>query len=437
MYDAPKRSLVFPLYDTASNSSVVPEDTLCDNPSGAVIFPEDPNERVLVPFLLSLNEYNVLANAVDVGADIAYGVDAQAVIWLWLRNFMCADTICDWLRNCVTEPIQTQDKLIAYGRQQCQSAAAQIQYAADYTGDPSSINDHAPDDYFSGGGTTGEELALCAAINAYVRSFAYAKIQQLDAVYAFGAGVLLLAFFLSGGLAFALMIASNIAIGGAVLAGGLTYLAARGALSDNAALSDVVCCMYDALNGTAISCANWETSLDSCGFTSGTNEAIVRDFVADSLADNCLTFYDFLGEARRAQEAGNPLDCPCDAGAFAPLSITTDDCFGTSFSATGGITYVSENMYDVEVSVPVTGGYAVHIKEASDQSFSYRRVSGAVNASVVLNNQTGTPECHYSGNGGGAIDEGNQALLELSLYRTSAQGVGTIRIRFGEVGTIS
>lgn len=437
MLNAPKRPLVYPLDQSAAIQSIIPADALCEGGSSAVIFPTDLDERVLVPFLLSFNEYNILANTIDVGADIAYGIDAQAVLYIWLRNVMCAETICDWLRNCVSEPVQTQNKIIAYGRQQCTSAAAQIAYAADYDGTASSINENAPDDNFDGGGTSGEQKALCAALNAYVRAYAYAKIQQLDVMYAFGAGALALAAFLTGGLAFALMIAANVAIGGAALAGGLAYLSARAALSDNAALDAVVCCMYDALLPLAISQANWNISLNSCGFTAGTNAAIVRDFIDSSLADNYLTFADILGESRRAETEGNPLDCPCDADEFVPVSITTDDCLAGVFSTTGSITYITENIYDVDVSVPVVGGFGIHIKEAGDSAFSYRRLSGTVNASVILNNQTGTPVCNWSGNGGGAIDEGNQALLEISLYRTTAQGPGIVQIRFGEPGTIS
>lgn len=120
-------------------------------------------------------------------------------------------------------------------------------------------------------------------------------------------------------------------------------------------------------------------------------------------------------------------ECPPD---LTPIGIATTDCQGGTFSAAAGVTYVSDDMWDIDISIPVPGGYGAHIKDDADGVFAYEVVSGVANATVCLNYQGGAPGvCHYSGNGGGFIDQ-NQALKELSIYRTNAQGVGVVRIHF-------
>jgi hypothetical protein len=316
--------------------------------------------------------------------------------------------------------ITVQNKIQQYAAQQQQSKAAQEQYEADYTGNPSSVNPDAPDDNFDGGGTPEETRALCAAITAYVHALAYAKIQQLDVIYAAGAGLLALAAFLTGGLAFVLAIAANIAIGGAALAAGLSYIAARNALSDQNALDDVACCMNDVLIPLAISEANWNTALTGCSWGAGSNQEIVRGFIADSLAANYLTFVDMLGEANKASDEGTPLDCACDV--FSPVSYAVVDCIGGGAGGSGTIAFVSGDEYDVELIAEATGGFSAHIREQTGQLFAYRNL-GTVNTSAVRN---ADDSCTYAGVGGGAINQ-NQYLKELTLYDTSAH---TVRIRF-------
>lgn len=229
-------------------------------------------------------------------------------VWSEAFNFAECPSIASG--NDVTE-IQTQNKITSYAAQQRQSEAANEAYLAEYTGDPSSINPDAPDDNFVGAGTLPETQAFCAALTAFVHSFAYAKIQQLDVVYAAGAGALALAAFLTGGLAFVLAIAANVLIGGAALAGALSYASARAALTDAQALADVVCCMKTALEALPITQANWNTALNACGFTAGSNAAIVRDFIAAELSNNYLVFCDMLGEANQAVGQQTPVDCEC------------------------------------------------------------------------------------------------------------------------------
>ena len=99
-YDSPSRKLPFPLRNALVFSRTTEEDTDCETVS-SFVWPVDSDERVLVPFFLSLNEYNVLASAIDVGSDIAYGEDALRVVWLWLRNMRCDVSICDAILACI------------------------------------------------------------------------------------------------------------------------------------------------------------------------------------------------------------------------------------------------------------------------------------------------------------------------------------------------
>lgn len=318
--------------------------------------------------------------------------------------------------------ITTQSKIIQYAAQQRQAAAAQQQYLEDYTGDPSSVNADAPDDNFDGGGTDDEKQALCGALQAYVRAFAYAKVQQLDVTYAAGAGLLLLAAFLTGGLAFVLAIAANVAIAGAALATGVSYMAARAALTDTSALDEVACCMDEKLEPLAIAESNWLTALDGCDFEVGSNAAIVQGFIAESLAGNYLTFVDVLGTANKAIGEDTPVDCSCDDD-FIPVSYAVVDCLGGGAGGSGTIAFVSGDTYTVDTIADIAGGFSAHIRAENGALFAYRHTTGSVNSSVV---KKADDSCVWSGSGGGASNQ-NQYLKELTLYTLTA---ATITIRF-------
>lgn len=99
-YDSEQRKLTYPL-----KHALVFEQTTEDDdciPASSFVWPEDSDERVLVPFMLSLNEYVVLSSAIDVGSDIAYGEDALRVMWLWQRNMRCEVSLCDAIASCIT-----------------------------------------------------------------------------------------------------------------------------------------------------------------------------------------------------------------------------------------------------------------------------------------------------------------------------------------------
>lgn len=99
-YDSPKRPLPYPLQNALVFSTTTEDDTEPEAVS-SFVWPADSDERVIVPFYLSLNEYNVLASTIDVGSDIAYGADALRVMWLWQRNMRIEVPLCDAILNCI------------------------------------------------------------------------------------------------------------------------------------------------------------------------------------------------------------------------------------------------------------------------------------------------------------------------------------------------
>lgn len=90
--NAAPRRLPWELRDQAAMSANTGADT---GDVGSFVWPEDPDERTLVPFYLSQREYTALASAIDVGSDIAYGDDAIAVWWLFVKNMRYPVPICD------------------------------------------------------------------------------------------------------------------------------------------------------------------------------------------------------------------------------------------------------------------------------------------------------------------------------------------------------
>ena len=101
--EANMRKLVYPLTYPETTSSVIPS-------SGFSVVPlEDifvDNETVVsLEFRLSLNEYVALANAVDVGRDIAYGNDSRMIWQLWVTAIRGLAMNCEGMIECIeTDP---------------------------------------------------------------------------------------------------------------------------------------------------------------------------------------------------------------------------------------------------------------------------------------------------------------------------------------------
>jgi hypothetical protein len=204
------------------------------------------------------------------------------------------------LMNCVDlQPYQIQ---YLYDIQQAQ----ELQALADlWDGvNPSSVNENTPDDFYSGDGSADRENALCTAIKIYVYSYAQNWVTKAQLAL--------------GVVAIVGIVASITIVGGMIataLVGGLAYLTsfAITAMQDENALDDVVCCIFEALNGASITNANWLTCLDDCNFEVGTNQAIIRDIIASDLDqfNNWLTFINQVGNSYVLAQAGVS-DCPCE-----------------------------------------------------------------------------------------------------------------------------
>lgn len=109
-YDSGPRPLPWPLLYPLVDVRTVEDDG--DFPPSSFVWPTDPNERTLVPFWLSLNEYNVLGSTIDVGSDIAFGEDALRVVWLWMRNWRIQVPICDAVDDCITNNPATIEAIV-------------------------------------------------------------------------------------------------------------------------------------------------------------------------------------------------------------------------------------------------------------------------------------------------------------------------------------
>jgi hypothetical protein len=96
--DAPMRKLPWDLRDQAAMSANTGAD---EGEVGSFVWPEDPDERTLVPFYWSQREYTAIASAIDVGSDIAFSTDAIRVWWLFVQNMRYPVPICDLVTQAI------------------------------------------------------------------------------------------------------------------------------------------------------------------------------------------------------------------------------------------------------------------------------------------------------------------------------------------------
>ena len=212
----------------------------------------------------------------------------------------CSD-ICDCLDQCDII-IQGSDLDINI---QLQFIAIQQNYWIDiYDGTPQSINPDAPSGTWNADAQ--RDLALCMAAQRYVYSFADAQAKSIRKSQGLIGGLTLVAGFFTGGLLLGIAIVASSAVQ-------VALNVAYDALNDEAALLAVACCMYNGLQGQAVDSVAWEASLDACGFTPGSNEAIVRDLVAATLDEpgNLYAMYEATGTAY-AQVLLGVGSCDCD-----------------------------------------------------------------------------------------------------------------------------
>jgi len=166
------------------------------------------------------------------------------------------------------------------------------------------LNANTPTDFYDGDGSTERIDALCMACDTYVRSIIDSWAKQVKlALTALNFSAFAVSFVPYIGRIAAL----------AIKALALASQVAVDAASDQSAVDDVVCCMYNSLIGSAVSEANFQNSLDACFFDVGSNAAILRDIVAADLDDfqNWLAFLNALGDSYIYMLAGVVFDCPC------------------------------------------------------------------------------------------------------------------------------
>jgi len=108
-YDGKARPLSWPLLNPLVLTRTTEEDPT--EPGSSFVWPEDSDERVPVIFNLSLNEFVVLASTIDVGSDVAYGIDAIRVWWLWDRVLRSPMQFCALMINCILNDEDTRDAL--------------------------------------------------------------------------------------------------------------------------------------------------------------------------------------------------------------------------------------------------------------------------------------------------------------------------------------
>lgn len=103
------RKLPFPLYNQETNGNTT--DDLGFEPND-FIWPDDPEERTVVPFFLSQREFTAIASSVDVGADIAYPEQYIEVWWLLVRSLRYRVPICEQIIECINTDQDTKDAIV-------------------------------------------------------------------------------------------------------------------------------------------------------------------------------------------------------------------------------------------------------------------------------------------------------------------------------------
>lgn len=103
------RKLPWPLYDQETNGNITDDLGLTPN---NFIWPEDPEERTILPLYLSQREFTAILSSVDVGADIAYPEQYIEVYWILVRNLRYMMPICSLIIDCVNNDVDTQQAIV-------------------------------------------------------------------------------------------------------------------------------------------------------------------------------------------------------------------------------------------------------------------------------------------------------------------------------------
>ncbi|MEM2002553.1 MAG: hypothetical protein QXT77_07920 [Candidatus Methanomethylicaceae archaeon] len=166
-----------------------------------------------------------------------------------------------------------------------------------YDGSPSSVHPEAPTTTFAD--SVDRRTALCLAIQRYIGSQAYAAMMQRCSADAIAAILATAGGLLIGGPLGA--IAGGIVVGAAIA----DCAGWQALFEDDAALKDTACKLYQALNGLAVSQANFETALSS--LTGSALDGLIAQGAGE--LTNYLYFLDLLGAGYVQALAGAEADC--------------------------------------------------------------------------------------------------------------------------------
>jgi len=401
-YDGPARPLRWPLTNPLVYSRTTEDDADCE--ASSFVWPEDSDEQVIIPFKLSLNEYNVLANTIDVGSDLAYGEDAIRVTWLWLRNMRCQVMCC-----CSNPAPSFTDRL---------NSQTYITETSTYYGDTyntwntagQTVASIAPDfDYGSGDPENIDKvtcLALSMLLTAIIESAkankAGTEAQNRDmvknlgnvmgalgtaggAALAVGGGAAALVGFLGGpylvlGLALS---AVGLAIANTVWTTDLSVF------NDKQAAQTVLCLMVNNLIGDTMTRDRFISGVAGGGFDPGSNEAKLAVIVQYYLYD-LNTYLQFLTTGQGLYEVsdfGVLPDCGCEEppaegctdltsgeGDWLAVTDTGEYDEGTGYKGAYFPIYDSTALWfyrDALTGQPDSSGFSVHFNANVDITAIY------------------------------------------------------------------
>lgn len=112
MFNSNPRKLVFPLKeDQPQDGSGATEPIPLQNVQA--LFPTDSDEQIEIVIKLSLNEYTAIAEAVDVGRDIAFSDRSNYLWYTWQKIVQgVASVNCDDVADCVESELTTNQDLV-------------------------------------------------------------------------------------------------------------------------------------------------------------------------------------------------------------------------------------------------------------------------------------------------------------------------------------
>lgn len=214
----------------------------------------------------------------------------------------------DGSMDCCDEILQALEQLKIQG-----ASDTNFQRKALYDGTPDSIHINAPTITFnqqeadpSAPEQALRDTALCAAVTQYVYNRVAAAIYAIAAAagLALGAGGALVVF--GGPLAWI--------VGGIIaIIGALTLDALEAAAEDTEALQQVICDLYDALEGATINQTAFTSALNGIIGETTNEETIIACLQAHpSALENWLYFLDLLGSGYDAALGGVNVNCSCE-----------------------------------------------------------------------------------------------------------------------------